>query len=750
MNPIAPSTAGPGPTNAPERIHALDAARASALLLGIVLHATMSFFLPVPAQDVSQSTTLAVGFYVIHVFRMSLFFLIAGFFARMLFHRSGLRAFTANRVKRIVVPLTAGWVVLAPLTIAIVIWGLTRTFPGGLPEGADPGAMTADGLPLTHLWFLYYLCIFYALILALRWALVGTLDPRFKLGERVDRLVRAGLSSYLAPVALAAPLWMILYMDSGWMVWFGLPTPDTGLTPQLPALAGFGTAFAFGWMLHRQTGLLPIFRNQWMVNLAVGAALTALCLGIVGLRPNIFAPTFLDGGPATRALYAAAYTLSIWYWTFGLIGMALRFFDRESSLRRYLADAAYWMYLVHIPVVFSLQVLIMKWPLHWSIKFSLILAITMAVLLASYHYLVRPTLIGAILNGKKIPRNSVTNSVTNSVRNPALQSGFRQESQETGGSPPESEREQRRPMPHSHSPGAASLQPVASLSRVSRRYGSTLALDGLSLEVRPGELLAVLGPNGAGKSTAIEIWLGTLEPDEGSVRLMGGCPSEAVNRLDVGMMLQDVQLAPMLSAREHIALASSCYRRPMSVEETVTLTAIEPFADKRYGKLSAGQKRQVQFAVALCGNPRLIFLDEPTVGLDVQARETLWRTIRGLVEDGRSVVLTTHYLEEAEALADRVAVLAGGRLIAEGSVAEMRALVDRRKISCISSIELALIQAWPGVIEASRESNLTHLTTAEPEALVRRLLEADPALSGLEVRQASLAEAFKQLTRDEA
>jgi len=722
--------------NSPERIHALDAARTWALLLGIVLHATMSFFLPIPAQDVSQSTSLSIGFYVIHVFRMSLFFLIAGFFAHMLFHRRGLRAFVKDRAKRIVAPMTAGWLVLAPTTIALVIWGFARTFPDGLPEGFDP-SMGAEGLPLTHLWFLYYLCIFYVLTLSLRWILVELSADRFGLSRVIDRLVRVGLVSYLAPLALAIPLFALLYLDTNWAVWFGLPTPGVGLMPQAPALAGYGLAFALGWLLHRQIDLLNVFRRQWLVNLVVGAGLTVLCLAIVGVRPNIFEPTLLEGGAGMRAIYAGAYTLSIWYWTFGLVGAALRFCTGESPTRRYLADASYWLYLAHIPIVFGLQVLLMHWAVHWAIKFPLIITITMAVLLVSYHYLVRPTWLGAILNGRKVPRRP---------GRPPVPDG--DPSRGDPGKQGEAVQSTRPPGPSTTN--ASSQSAVAALAQVSKRYGKEVALDALSLEVQPGELLAVLGPNGAGKTTAIEIWLGTIEADKGRATIVGGCPSDPVNRLDVGMMLQEVQLAPMLSGREHVVLASSYYRDPMSVDDAIALAGIGAFSRQRLGKLSAGQKRQVQFAVAICGKPRLLFLDEPTVGLDIQARETMWRTIRGLVVAGCSIVLTTHYLEEAEALADRVAVLAAGRLIAEGSVAEMRALVARRRISCISLLDVDELQHWPGVVEVVREAEFTHLTTTDPEALVRRLLDADPALSGLEVRQASLAEAFKQLTREDA
>ncbi len=389
---------------ASDRFHALDAARAAALLLGIVLHATMSFFLPIPAVDVSQSTTLGVTFYVIHLFRMCLFYFIAGFFAHLVFHRRGARAFVRDRAKRILLPMTAGWLVLAPPTIVAVIWGLTRSFPNGPPPGAETAI--PEGFPLTHLWFLYYLTLFYALTLALRALFVTLVDRSGALRGRIDTFVGFGLSSYLAPVVLAAPIFAVLYTTATWPVWFGIPTPDTGFTPKIPALAGFGTAFAFGWILHRQAAALGVLEKQWLVNLTLAVGLTIACLAIVGIAPDLAGATTIEGGAGMRAVYTACYTAAIWFWTFGLVGAAMRLCSQPSELRRYLADSSYWLYLGHLPIVFLLQAALMKVPLHWAIKFPLIVAITLAVLLVSYHYLVRPTWIGALLNGRKYPRGA--------------------------------------------------------------------------------------------------------------------------------------------------------------------------------------------------------------------------------------------------------------------------------------------------------------------------------------------------------
>lgn len=696
-----------------ERIHSLDAARGLALSLGIVLHATLSFFFVVPARDSSPSTTLAVTFFVIHIFRMSVFYLIAGFFAHLVFHQRGLRAFIKDRARRIVVPMIASWPILAPITIGLVIWGLSRTFP----NGSESDLPAPEGLPLTHLWFLYYLCLFYVLALGLRAAWVA-LDRSGAVQRAVDRAIRVGFSSYLAPLVLAVPTVAVLFTDPAWPVWFGIKTPDNGLLPQLPAMVAYGSAFVFGWLLHRQSELLATLERQWRVHLALAVALTTACLAWLGPTPNLLDPFTIPGGTPMRFAYTLGYALAVWCWTFGLLGAAVRFFSRQSPKLRYLADASYWFYLVHLPIVFALQVLLMDVPLPWMVKFPLILAITFGLLLASYHYLVRSTFLGKILNGRRYPRHRHSS-----------------------------------PAPPLGEKTAGPQDNIAELVHVSKRYGTKLALDDLSLAVRPGELLAVLGPNGAGKSTAIGLWLGLLEPDEGeatNVRVLGGSPLESTSRLAVGVMMQEVTLAPMLTAREHVRLAASYSRDPLPVQEALAFAGIEALADLRYGKLSAGQKRQVQFAVAIAGRPRLLFLDEPTVGLDVAARETLWRNVRRLVGEGCAIVLTTHYLEEAEALADRVAVLASGRLIAEGSVDEMRALVTRKRIRCSSQLTPDEIRDWPGVVDVERDQERLELTASDAETVVRRLLAADPALGHLEVRQASLAEAFTQLTQEAA
>jgi ABC-type multidrug transport system ATPase subunit len=216
----------------------------------------------------------------------------------------------------------------------------------------------------------------------------------------------------------------------------------------------------------------------------------------------------------------------------------------------------------------------------------------------------------------------------------------------------------------------------------------------------------------------------------------------------VGVMMQEVGLAAELKVKEHIDLITAYYPSPLALDEVMQLTHTTALANRPYGKLSGGQKRLVQFAMAICGRPELLFLDEPTAGLDVQARGLVWETVRRLRKAGTSIVLTTHYLEEAEALADRVAVLARGRLVALGTVSEVRAVVDRKRIICATSLDTAELQRWSDVESVDREGGRLRLTVRNAEAVVRRLLAADADVRDLEVLRAGLAEAFTELTQE--
>jgi ABC-2 type transport system ATP-binding protein len=291
---------------------------------------------------------------------------------------------------------------------------------------------------------------------------------------------------------------------------------------------------------------------------------------------------------------------------------------------------------------------------------------------------------------------------------------------------------------------------IARLEAATKRYGKTLALEGVTLDIRRGEVLALLGPNGAGKTTAISLLLGLLTADGGSAHLFGSTPHTLSARRRIGAMLQTTAVPETLTIGELIALFRSYYPRPRSVADVVDLAGVGDLLGRRYGRLSGGQQRRAQFALAICGHAELLFLDEPTTGLDIEARATMWQTIRRLVAAGCGLVLTTHYLEEAEALADRIAVLARGRLVAQGSIGEIRARVAQKRIQCVSSLPRATIALWPEVRSVSGEGKRLEIVTDAAEPVVRRLLLEDASLAELEVRRAGLAEAFTEITREAA
>jgi len=292
--------------------------------------------------------------------------------------------------------------------------------------------------------------------------------------------------------------------------------------------------------------------------------------------------------------------------------------------------------------------------------------------------------------------------------------------------------------------------PCARLVAVQKRYGNVVALDGVDLDVRRGELIALLGPNGAGKSTAVGLLLGLAEPDAGEAQLFGESPHSLDARRRIGVMLQTAGMPDTLKVRELLAQARSYYPNPLDAAECAATAGIADILDRRYGKLSGGQQRRVQFALAICGRPKLLFLDEPTVGLDIEARRAMWATMRALVADGCAILLTTHYLEEAEALADRVAVLARGRIVAEGSVRQIRARVAQRRIRCVSDIPLETIGAWADVRSVHRDGDRFEIVTDAAESVVRQLLREDTQLRDLEVQRAGLAEAFVEITEEAA
>ncbi|HEX3986128.1 MAG TPA: ABC transporter ATP-binding protein [Acidobacteriaceae bacterium] len=291
-------------------------------------------------------------------------------------------------------------------------------------------------------------------------------------------------------------------------------------------------------------------------------------------------------------------------------------------------------------------------------------------------------------------------------------------------------------------------RPVAKLHSVRKRYGAVTALDGFSLTLHAGEVVALLGPNGAGKTTAVRLLLGLIGADSGSVRVLGRDPRDADARTRIGAMLQVSRVPEMLRVREHIDLFRSYYPHPLSTEEVLRTAHLESVANQMFGKLSGGQKQRTLFGLALCGNPDLIFLDEPTVGMDIESRRALWDQVRALSAAGKTVLLTTHYLEEADHLASRIVVINQGRLLCEGTPAEIRNRVSGRRIRCITQLDPEFLQALPSVSEVQRDREAVVILAEHPERVVREMLLRDETLHGLEISSAALEDAFLALTSD--
>lgn len=289
-------------------------------------------------------------------------------------------------------------------------------------------------------------------------------------------------------------------------------------------------------------------------------------------------------------------------------------------------------------------------------------------------------------------------------------------------------------------------RPIAQLHSVTKRYGEVTALDNLSLSLYPGEIVALLGPNGAGKTTAVRLLLGLIAPNSGNVQVIGGDPRDSETRANIGAMLQITRVPETLRVREHIDLFRSYYPTPLSAAEIVRIARLEGFENTFYGKLSGGQKQRVLFGLALSGNPKLVFLDEPTVGMDIESRRALWEQIRLLAAQGKTVLLTTHYLEEADALASRIVVIGKGKILAEGTPTEIKHRVTGRRIRCITTLDLEFLRRMASVLNAERDREAVVITATETERVVGELMRHDPTLRGLEISAPGLEDAFLALT----
>ena len=288
------------------------------------------------------------------------------------------------------------------------------------------------------------------------------------------------------------------------------------------------------------------------------------------------------------------------------------------------------------------------------------------------------------------------------------------------------------------------------LSRLSKSYGAVRAVRSVDLMIAPGETVALLGPNGAGKTTTIDMVLGLTRPDSGSVSLFGMSPAQAVAAGVIGGMLQTGSLIEQLTVRELVTMVASLYPHPLGVDEVLQLTGTAEFADRLSTRLSGGQTARVRFAIALVADPDLLLLDEPTAAMDVEARREFWATMRAVAARGKTVIFATHYLEEADAFADRIVLLARGQVVADGPATEIKAKVGGRTIrATLPGAGVAQLAALPGVTNAERHGDAVILTCADSDAALRALLGGFPAARDIEVHGSGLEEAFLALTADE-
>jgi ABC-2 type transport system ATP-binding protein len=275
------------------------------------------------------------------------------------------------------------------------------------------------------------------------------------------------------------------------------------------------------------------------------------------------------------------------------------------------------------------------------------------------------------------------------------------------------------------------------------------AVRGIDIEIAAGETVALLGPNGAGKSTTIDMLLGLLPPDEGSVSVFGRPPAQAVAEGAVGGMLQTGQLIRDLTVGELVAMMASLYPSPLDVQEALALSGVSEISGQRTNKLSGGQTQRVRLAVALVSDPQLLVLDEPTVALDVEGRQAFWTTMRAFAARGKTVLFATHYLEEADMYADRAVLMAHGAIVADGPTTEIRAMVGTRTIrATLPIVDIDELDALPGVSSAERRGGAVVLHCADSDAAIRALLGAYPDARDIEIAAAGLEQAFLALTGD--
>lgn len=387
------------------RLDYLDAVRAFALLLGIVFHASLSFvpiYIGWAVMDISTSPLVLMFMHVSHSFRMELFFLIAGFFGHLTFHRKGLGSFLKSRVMRIVIPFLVGWFILRPLVVSgWIMGGASLRGDVDIWAGLLGGIQSLSTLPTgiftgSHLWFLYYMVLVTGAALALRSLikLFGSRQERWVV--KGDEVLSSLGGSWYSAFALAVPTAVTLWYMNSW----GVDTPDKTLVPHVPAFILYGGFFGFGWMLHRNASLMRVFGRVTLVRVIIAVASIVASYMLSGFQGNPSHPHFV----LAHFGYVTSYAVMIWALVFLTIGIFQKVCRRTNSVIRYVADASYWLYLVHLPIVIWLQVAVAELPFHWSLKLVGISVATILVSLLSYDLFVRSTFIGGVLNGRRRAR----------------------------------------------------------------------------------------------------------------------------------------------------------------------------------------------------------------------------------------------------------------------------------------------------------------------------------------------------------
>jgi len=382
------------------RLHSLDAVRAIALLSGIALHTALSYAPGIdsqlwPMRDSEKSLVMSVTIFLIHVFRMPVFFLLAGFFAHMMFRRQGARQFLRNRAKRILLPLVLGWIACFLCIAGVVLWYLARMNGGQMPQSLPPEFATA-GFNFLHLWFLYILCWLYAGVLLVR-RIVQAIDHQGATVDLVDRIILRTCSSPFRSLLLGAPIILAFLLQSDWEWWFGIPTPGYTVIPPVLPLLIYGYLFGLGWMLDRQRALLENFGGSLSMRLLIGLGAACVCLAMAGPEASVAAVEDAQ----VKLIYAVFYGIAMISLILAFVGLGVRFLANASPVVRYLSDASYWMYIAHLPIVMAMQTLLVPLEWHWAIKFVTVNVVTCAVLLLAYRYCVRSSWIGLMLSGKK-------------------------------------------------------------------------------------------------------------------------------------------------------------------------------------------------------------------------------------------------------------------------------------------------------------------------------------------------------------